>query len=701
MVRVTTVYISKFRSCIRTQVDGCAHHLWRRACSFFRLSDNDNAGPLSGPHRDLPTAVQRHLHVLRCPAGRRLSRDARHQRRYASSYLSAVPGSPHGYDVADPTRLNPEIGSDEEYWEWIARSRPAAWDTCWTWCRTTWASRKLGESVVDGRAGERPDSRFAHFFDIAWRPVKDELADKVLIPMLGDQYGAVLDRQELQLAYRDGAFIVRYYDERLPIAPDTFGRILTPALDAWLAAKAAGRRRRSRRAAEHHRPQPATCRRAATAMPESIATRAREKEIVKRRLAALVERCRRARTSTDSVGLLQRRRRPAAQLRPARSRCSIEQSYRLAHWRVASEEINYRRFFDVNQLAALRMEDPAVFDEVHRFAFELIRRGAATGLRVDHVDGLLRARRLPAAPAGARGASPRPPAATANALLCRGRKDPRRRTSSCRPTGRSTARPATNSPRSSTACSSTGATSARSTDIYERFVRERRDAARRSTISSTAARSRSARDDVGRHQLARPPAQSLFRAQPAFPRFHALQPDLDAQGSHRLLSRLPDLRHASTSRSPSTTAATSPRRSSGAKRRAPATHRPGVRFHRAAAAAARRRSATPEECEERARFIGKFQQITSPVAAKGIEDTALYVYNRLLSLNEVGSDPTRFGLDPAAVHDWLADRQQPLAAALSATSTHDTKRGEDVRARLNVLSEMPGAGRRPSRSGAR
>ena len=100
---------------------------------------------------------------------------------------------------------------------------------------------------------------------------------------------------------------------------------------------------------------------------------------------------------------------------------------------------------------------------------------------------------------------------------------------------------------------------------------------------------------------------------------------------------------------------------------------------------------TPEECDDRARFIGKFQQITSPVAAKGIEDTALYLHNRLLSLNEVGADPTCFGLEPSAVHAWLGQRQRQWPFALSATSTHDTKRGEDVRARLNVLSEIPDA----------
>src|SRR5437667_7009293 len=98
-----------------------------------------------------------------------------------------------------------------------------------------------------------------------------------------------------------------------------------------------------------------------------------------------------------------------------------------------------------------------------------------------------------------------------------------------------------------------------------------------------------------------------------------------------------------------------------------------------------------EASEELARFVGKFQQATSPVVAKAIEDTALYLYNRLLSLNEVGADPTVFGLEAADVHAWMAERQRHFPAALSATSTHDTKRGEDVRARLNVLSEIPGA----------
>ena len=172
---------------------------------------------------------------------------------YASSYLKAVPGSPHGYDVADPTRLNPEIGSEDDYWRVGRRAEArAAWGTSSTWCPTTWASRSRrtrgGMDVLENG----PSSRFARFFDIDWRPVKDELADKVLIPILGDQYGAVLERQELQLAYRDGAFVVRYYDDWLPIAPDTFGRHPRRRARRVAARRTiGGRPRRRRRAAQH------------------------------------------------------------------------------------------------------------------------------------------------------------------------------------------------------------------------------------------------------------------------------------------------------------------------------------------------------------------------------------------------------------------------------------------------------------------
>jgi (1->4)-alpha-D-glucan 1-alpha-D-glucosylmutase len=331
---------------------------------------------------------------------------------YASSYLKAVPGSTHGYDVADPTRLNPEVGTDEEYWAWIAGLQAAGMghvlDVVPNHMGIARSANPWWQDVLENG----PSSRYARFFDIEWAPVKDELANKVLIPILGDQYGAALERQELTLAYRDGGFIVQYYDDWLPIAPDTYPRILNAALDAWLAAPAAS-------AATAGDPDADELRSIITAagnLPprasreaDAIVVRTREKEVLKRRLAALMDRSEPLRRALEAT--LARVNGSPGQPRSfdELDRLLNEQSYRLAHWRVASEEINYRRFFDVNQLAALRMEDPEVFEDVHRFVFELVAKGAATGLRVDHVDGLFAPgdylRRLQARAAAALGAS--------------------------------------------------------------------------------------------------------------------------------------------------------------------------------------------------------------------------------------------------------------------------------------------------------
>src|SRR5262245_44794018 len=227
-------------------------------------------------------------------------------------------------------------------------------------------------------------SRYAHFFDIEWHPVKDELADKVLIPILADQYGVVLEGQLLTIEYERGAFYVRHYDERLPIAPDTYSLLLKEELPAWLddnGGQVADELLSVLTAADHLPPRKSR-------EPEDITMRAREKEIIKRRLAALTDLSPHVAdlvaASTTALNGVARQPRTFDRLDALLN----EQSYRLAHWRVASEEINYRRFFDVNQLAALRMEDPSVFNEVHRFILDLVKRGAATGLRVDHVDGL-------------------------------------------------------------------------------------------------------------------------------------------------------------------------------------------------------------------------------------------------------------------------------------------------------------------------
>jgi len=595
---------------------------------------------------------------------------------YASSYLAAVPGSPHGYDVADPTRLNPDLGPEEDYWHWIGalteRGMGHLLDIVPNHMGIARSANPWWLDVLENG----PSSRFARFFDIEWHPVKDELAEKVLIPILGDQYGAVLERQELQLAYANGAFFIKYYDDALPVAPDTYGRILQDELATWLTTHTGeqGDELQSILSASEHLPE------RTSRDPEAIAIRAREKEVVKRRLAALA-------AGSPAVEALIRTclRRFNGIAGQPRSFDRLDallnaQSYRLAHWRVASEEINYRRFFDVNQLAALRMEDPAVFDEVHRFVFDLVRRGAATGLRVDHVDGLFAPgdylHRLQSqlssdasfyivvekilgrdeALSGdwpVNGSTGYEFAATVNNLFVDRRNE--------------------------------GALD----EIYKRFVRDRMSFADLVYRSKKQVLHETMSGDINSlgHQLNRFSERNRhFRDFTLYSLISTLK---------EVIACFPVYRTYVGADGPDQTVSDHDRQYIGAaircaKQRTPAVTAVVFDFIEQLLLK-QTRITSSEECEARARFIGKFQQITSPVAAKGIEDTALYIYNRLLSLNEVGADPTTFGLDPATVHEWMIRRQQEWPSALSATATHDTKRGEDVRARLNVLSELPGA----------
>jgi (1->4)-alpha-D-glucan 1-alpha-D-glucosylmutase len=605
---------------------------------------------------------------------------------YASSYLKAVPGSGHGYDVADPTRLNPEVGSDEEYGRWVGALRDRGMGHVLDLVPNHMGIAKSANPWWLDVLENGPSSPHAQFFDIDWQPVKAELADKVLLPILGDQYGLALERQELTLAYDGGTFSIRYYDDVVPIAADTYGRILRHDLDSWLAAQrlaeSDGDELRSIAAAAEQMPP------RSTRDPEHIAARAQQAGVVKRRLAALVERSAAVRVFIEAA--LARFNGVAGEPLTFDLLDDLlgAQSYRLAHWRVASEEINYRRFFDINQLAALRMEDPLVFDEVHRFAFELVARGAATGLRVDHVDGLFAPanylRRLQARAAevlnrtdGSRtplylvvekilgpeeqlpadwpvhGATGYEFAATVNNLFVDGRHE-------------------------------------RAFDrLYTRFA-QRRDHERSfeelSYRSQKLIMHETMSGDINSlgHRLARYcEANRYFRDFTLYALISTLKDIIASFPVYRTYVTpgqpisSQDRRHI----------ALAARR---ARRRTPSVTRVVLDFVeklllREAG------SRTPVQIAERDAFIGKFQQTTSPVAAKGIEDTAFYVYNRLLSLNEVGADPTRFGLDPEDVHRWMNDRRRLWPAGLSATSTHDTKRGEDVRGRLNVLSEIPGA----------
>jgi (1->4)-alpha-D-glucan 1-alpha-D-glucosylmutase len=600
---------------------------------------------------------------------------------YASSYLCAVPGSTHGYDVTDPTRLNPEIGDEPAYERWIATLRAHHMghiiDLVPNHMGIAMSANPWWQDVLENG----PSSRYAPIFDIDWHPLKPELENKVLLPILGDSYGAVLERQEIRLEYENGAFRVRYFGYTLPLSPGTYDLVLGEDADRlvddvgtdseagieFLSILSAIRRLPGRDA------QHAVLR----------AERSREKEVVKRRLAALTA------SSPSVLGHISRAvdafngRKGEPRSFDRLDELLSKQAYRLAYWRVAGEEINYRRFFDINELAAIRMEDPQVFERVHAFVFDLVRRGLVDGFRIDHVDGLydpgdylerLQSRVRDLAPDAHSG--PRRFYVTVEKILGFDETLPAWPVEGT--TGYDFLAQLNGlfvDPRNQHAIN----------DIYERFTRLRapfRELCYRGKQLVLRV-SMAGELNVLAHGLNR------FSERNRHSRDFTL--NSLAYAMREIIACFPVYRTYVNEREP-----VSARDRTfiehavlEARRRNPG--RPGVVFGFVGALLLKQADIPEQERGEHMRFVAKFQQVTSPVTAKGIEDTALYIFNRLVSLNEVGGEPDRFGVAPETLHAQLAERAARWPHALSATSTHDTKRSEDVRARINVLSEVPGA----------
>ncbi len=305
---------------------------------------------------------------------------------YASPYFKAKSGSLHGYDIVDHNALNPEVGSAEEYDGYLAQLRAHDMGQILDivpnhMCLESRDNQWWMDVLENG-----PGSLYNNFFDIDWYPVKQELMNKVLLPLLGDQYGAVLENKELQLHFEGGAFSLDYYDHRFPIIPKTYGQILRCRLDALEQGLSPD---------SSHYQELLSILTALEHLPfyterdrQKVTERYREKEIIKRRLATLYQESVEIRNFIDgNVALFNGEKGEPGSFNLL-ERLLRDQVYRISHWRVATEEINYRRFFDINSLGAIRMELHEVFDETHRLVFSLIREGKITGLRVDHADGL-------------------------------------------------------------------------------------------------------------------------------------------------------------------------------------------------------------------------------------------------------------------------------------------------------------------------
>src|SRR5581483_7979973 len=231
-----------------------------------------------------------------------------------------------------------------------------------------------------------PSSPYARFFDIDWHPPKHELQDKVLLPVLGDQYGRVLENQEIRIQYENGAFQAKYYESEFPIAPRTWRLILRDAVEELRPELGDSNddllELESIITALEHLPD-------RTETEESrVRERQREKEVNRRRIHDVARRNERVRAGIERVLDKINGVKGDPRSFDFLERLLEAEAYRLSFWRVAADEINYRRFFDINELAAIRVEDLAVFSAVHGLILKLVHEGHITGLRVDHPDGL-------------------------------------------------------------------------------------------------------------------------------------------------------------------------------------------------------------------------------------------------------------------------------------------------------------------------
>ena len=633
---------------------------------------------------------------------------------YASPFLQARPGSTHGYDTTNHQAFNPELGTAEDY-EGLCQvlqlhGMGQVLDIVPNHMGVAGNANQWWRDVLENG----PASPYSGFFDIAWYDSpRVEMHERLLLPSLGKAYGEALESQEIQLQYASGAFTIHYFDHCWPVAPQSYALILEQRRDELATFLG-------------EVPEPlAEYDSILTAIrnlplrsetdPARVAESQREKEVIKRRLAALTEANPSVRAFLEDTVVLFNGTPGQPESFDLLDTLLQAQVYRLCHWRVASEEINYRRFFDVNELAALSMEKLEVFTATHGLILRLLSEGKVHGVRIDHPDGLYdpqqyfqrlqqhyvlhMAHRLRDTDAMFQDLSEEELTTLLDTALAQASNTPEA---------------VLYRPLYMVVEKILGAYETLREDwpVYGTsgydflnvlnglFV----DAEQRRTWT------RLYREWT---QDPRPFAEIVYGA-----KYLIMQMSLSSEVymlAHRL-DRLAqqhrgsrDLTFNSLRRALQHIIACFPVYRSYIS--SDALHPDDQRYIQQAASQAQRRnptvsselfafvrdilllqyhaSASVDEQAEQRHFVGKFQQVTAPIMAKGLEDTALYVYNRLLSLNDVGGDADRFGVSPEEVHRTFRERQAKWPWAFSALSTHDTKRSEDVRARLNVLSELP------------
>ncbi|HZR33547.1 MAG TPA: malto-oligosyltrehalose synthase [Terriglobales bacterium] len=631
---------------------------------------------------------------------------------YASPLLKARAGSQHGYDITDHNAINPEIGTEQEFHEFVAELKRFGMglilDTVPNHMGVGQGDNPWWQDVLqNGRA-----STYAEFFDIDWEPLNEELTNRVLYPILGGPYGQELEEGKIRVQFRDGQFSIQYYDKRMPIDPQTVPLVFEPLGDLRVQEVELPQEEQAELENvlfELRRLPPHT-----TTDPQQVRRRQAEAPALLNRLADLAKR-------SPQVRHLIERALETCNGQPGDShsfdplhRLLDAQPYRLAHWMVSGEEINYRRFFDINELIGLRMENPKVFAATHRLMRKLLGDGSIAGVRVDHPDGLLNPgqhfTRLQMLYAASQCCGPEPiPPLAENGIeeevqTIFGQHDWMARRVPLYVLVEKILQPGEELP-DWPVDGTVGYEFGRLVNGI--FIDSRNERAFNRLYERVLGGVASVEDVI--YNSKKLIVNGALASEVAV--LTDLLGEISTRDRRARDFTLKALRNAIRE-----TIACFPVYRTYIDERGHITETDRARITSAIARAKRRNQDMPsavfeflrnilllqpnaaagnglsdQDYRQRLYFVLKFQQLSGPAMAKGLEDTACYVYNRFVAVNEVGGSPRDFGVSVEEFHQGNQRRAENWPNSLLSTSTHDSKRSEDVRARLDVLSEMPSA----------
>jgi (1->4)-alpha-D-glucan 1-alpha-D-glucosylmutase len=574
---------------------------------------------------------------------------------YASPIFQSAPGSTHGYDVVDPNRLNSELGSQSDFENLIEAVKQAGMSWLQDIVPNHMAYHSANSMLMD-IFEKGTSSPYFSFFDVVWDHLRLNLRGKLIAPFLGRPYSESLERGELELGYDENGFSVTYYEHKYPLRIESYVSILRHRLESASEQRETASLKLSAAIDSLN------------AITDDNQTAETRNDLIDRAKSQLWEYF-----STDQAvrGYIEQVVEVFNHDVDLLDRVLRDQWFLLTNWRLATKEINYQRFFNVNGLISLRIEDEAVFNYLHRLIFEMLREDKFIGLRVDHVDGLydpvgylvkLRdvcgdsyivvekildmAEALPAR-WPVQGTTGYDFLNYVNGLFC--------------------------NPSSEAAFNKIYQEIAETTRDWDQLVYDNKKWIIERHMSGDLdniayhlkAVSTSTREGIDLTMEGLKKAAVEFSA--VFPvyRTYINNERITARDRAYICDAI-----------------------ARAKERNPEPQRELSFLEKVLLLEVPQHIAWADRGMWLS-FVMRFQQFTSPLMAKGLEDTCLYLYNRLISLSEVGGNPSVFGIAPTAFHDFNQRRVRLMPGSLNTTSTHDTKRSEDVRARINVLSEMP------------